>query len=101
MRKKMRLTRKSVPVLATAMCVVAAMTAQTIAGQEQTAAAKGQERSWLPGDHHIHSEWSVGWDDSKTPPAPIRGGDAVYPISTNAQMAKKYGLQWMVSTDHG
>jgi hypothetical protein len=29
------------------------------------------------------------------------GGDGIYPISKNAQMARKYGLSWMVSTDHG
>lgn len=23
-----------------------------------------QDRSWLAGDHHIHSHYSVGWNDS-------------------------------------
>lgn len=58
-------------------------------------------RSWLAGDHHIHSRYSVGWDFEETPPAPIRGGDAIYPIPMNALMAKHYGLSWMVATDHG
>lgn len=58
-------------------------------------------RSWLAGDHHIHSRYSVGWDYEANPPAPIKGGDAIYPIPMNALMAKFYGLSWMVSTDHG
>jgi hypothetical protein len=58
-------------------------------------------RAWLPGDHHIHSRFSVGWDESANPPAPIIGGDAVYPIPLNAEKARDYGLAWMVSTDHG
>lgn len=59
------------------------------------------ERKWLAGDHHIHSRYSVGWDNDSTPPAPIIAGDAIYPIPMNALMAKRYGLSWMVSTDHG
>jgi hypothetical protein len=58
-------------------------------------------RHWLAGDHHIHSRYSVGWNDSTNPPTPIIAGDAKYPIPTNAQMARRYGLSWMVSTDHG
>ena len=58
-------------------------------------------RSWVAGDHHIHSRWSVGWDRSTNPPTPIKGGDAIYPIHMNALMAQHYGLSWMVSTDHG
>jgi len=58
-------------------------------------------RRWLAGDHHIHSRYSVGWSDSTSPPTPIIAGDARYPIPTNAEMARKYGLAWMVSTDHG
>ena len=59
------------------------------------------ERKWLAGDHHIHSRYSVGWDNDSTPPSPIIAGDAIYPIPMNALMAKRYGLSWMVSTDHG
>ena len=56
---------------------------------------------WLAGDHHIHSRYSVGWDREQNPPAPIIAGDAVYPTPVNAAMAKKFGLSWMVTTDHG
>ena len=58
------------------------------------------EPTWLAGDHHIHSENSVGWDKSD-PPKPIVGGDAKYPIEKNAAMARQFGLAWMVATDHG
>jgi len=58
-------------------------------------------RSWLAGDHHIHSRWSVGWNRDVTPPAPIKGGDAIYPIAMNAVMARRFGLSWTVATDHG
>jgi len=61
----------------------------------------GGNRSWRAGDHHIHSEYSVEADTSVNPPKLIIGGDAVYPIVTNAIMAKNFGLQWMVCTDHG
>jgi hypothetical protein len=60
-----------------------------------------EQRSWLAGDHHIHGEFSVGWDRSTNPPTPILGGDARYSTSTNAEMAKAHGLSWMVTTDHG
>lgn len=68
-------------------------------GARTEAAVPG--RSWLAGDHHIHSRYSVGWDTTTRPPAPIIAGDARYPIPTNAEMAKRHGLAWMVSTDHG
>ncbi len=44
------------------------------------------ERRWLAGDHHIHSRYSVGWDNDSTPPAPIIAGDAIYLIPMNALM---------------
>lgn len=56
---------------------------------------------WLAGDHHIHSEYSVGWDRTVEPPRLIIGRDAVYPIPRNARMARRYGLEWTVATDHG
>lgn len=56
---------------------------------------------WIAGDHHIHSRFSVGWDRDQNPPAPILGGDAIYPTPMNALMARYYGLGWMVTTDHG
>lgn len=66
------------------------------------AAATAEEgRSWLAGDHHVHSEWSVDWDESTSPPAPIRGGDSPYSRSRNAVQALAHGLRWMVHTDHG
>lgn len=65
------------------------------------AADAGQGRSWLAGDHHVHSEWSVDWDESTSPPTPIRGGDSPYTRSRNATQAVAHGLRWMVHTDHG
>ena len=56
---------------------------------------------WIAGDHHIHSRYSTGWDREQEPPAPILGGEAIYPIQMNALMAKYFGLGWMVATDHG
>lgn len=61
---------------------------------------KDDSRRWLAGDHHIHSEFSVGWTRT-FPPEPIIGGDAIYAISKNAEMARSFGLEWMVTTDHG
>ncbi len=58
-------------------------------------------RSWLAGDHHIHSEWSVGWDEETNPPTPIIGGGAKYSIQHNAEQALRFGLDWIVITDHG
>jgi len=59
-----------------------------------------EQRTWLAGDHHIHSEYSVGWEETD-PPEPIIGGDAAYSITRNAEMARTFGLAWMVATDHG
>jgi len=59
------------------------------------------DRSWQAGDHHVHSEWSVDWDRSTTPPTPIRGGDSSYSRTHNARQALANGLTWMVHTDHG
>ncbi len=70
----------------------------------QTPAPKQDSRTgprWLAGDHHIHSRYSVGLDMKTTPPSPVLGSDAVYPITTNAAMARRFGLSWMVATDHG
>jgi hypothetical protein len=62
------------------------------------------QRRWLSGDHHVHSQYSVGFKpaaDPTQPPTPIVGGDAIYPIPKNAEMGAKFGLSWMVATDHG
>lgn len=58
-------------------------------------------RTWVAGDHHIHSRWSVGWDRSVDPPEFNIGGAGVYPMPMNAVMARHFGLSWMVATDHG
>ncbi|PVM83427.1 phosphoesterase [Caulobacter endophyticus] len=62
------------------------------------------KRQWLAGDHHVHSWYSAGTkpsDDPTKPPTLVKAGDAVNPITTNARMAKRHGLSWMVATDHG
>ncbi|MFJ9758332.1 phosphoesterase [Streptomyces sp. NPDC101149] len=58
-------------------------------------------RVWRAGDHHVHSEYSGEFDTSTNPPKFIKGADAVYPIVTNAIMAKNFGLTWAMCTDHG
>jgi hypothetical protein len=58
-------------------------------------------RRWLAGDHHVHSRFSVEYDQEQSPPSFTVGGDAHYPIPMNATMARRHGLDWMVSTDHG
>ncbi|WP_310496144.1 phosphoesterase [Sandarakinorhabdus sp.] len=62
-------------------------------------------RQWLPGDHHIHSEFSADYNadpaSPQTAPIPLLGKDGRYAIVKNAQMARQFGLRWMVSTDHG
>ena len=63
--------------------------------------ANNSDKSWLAGDHHIHSHYSVGWNKKVSPPKAKLGGDAVYSTPKNAQMAKQHGLIWMVTTDHG
>ncbi len=73
----------------------------TLGLQSKALAQDNTNRTWLAGDHHIHSRYSVGWDHEVDPPAPIKGGDAIYPIPMNALMAKYHGLSWMVTTDHG
>ena len=64
------------------------------------------EARWLAGDHHVHSEYSATWSEKgepseDRPPVPRIAGDAIYPIIENARQARAYGLDWMVSTDHG
>jgi hypothetical protein len=60
---------------------------------------ESQER-WLAGDHHVHSRYSVTYDQDNLPAYSI-GGDGIYPIPMNALMAKHFGLDWKVATDHG
>ncbi|GGB56771.1 hypothetical protein GCM10010833_09370 [Blastomonas aquatica] len=63
------------------------------------------QRRWLAGDHHVHSVYSARYRSDPErpgePPEPLLGGDAWYPVLQNAQMARRFGLDWMVSTDHG
>ncbi|ROP34530.1 PHP domain-containing protein [Pseudokineococcus lusitanus] len=47
---------------------------------------RGQQYSWLAGDHHIHTQYSP---------------DAMYRVSDQVHAAGRYGLDWMVITDHG
>jgi hypothetical protein len=70
-------------------------------GELAWAADPDDGRRWLAGDHHVHSEWSVNWDDKTSPPTPIRGGDSPYTRSRNAQRALANGMSWIVHTDHG
>lgn len=69
--------------------------------EQGSQAEKTGTETWLAGDHHIHSRYSLGWDMETDPPTPVPGGDAIYPIPMNALMAKRHGLDWMVATDHG
>ena len=73
------------------------------AAQRAEAQRRGDARNrvWRPGDHHIHSEYSGDFDTSTNPPTFFKGADAVYPIVTNAIMAKFFGLTWVMCTDHG
>lgn len=73
-----------------------------------TTPAAGQsdkERRWLAGDHHVHSIYSARYREDPAhpdrPPVPEIGGDSAHTILQNTQMARRFGLDWMVSTDHG
>lgn len=73
--------------------------------QDSALVAERNGRSWLAGDHHIHSQFSADYEadpaDPTAPPKAMLGVDGRYPIPTNAAMARRFGLAWMVSTDHG
>lgn len=62
-------------------------------------------RRWLAGDHHVHSRFSARYEPDpaspEAPPVPQLGGDGNHTIIQNAEMAQRFGLDWMVSTDHG
>ena len=66
----------------------------------QNAVEQEPEQRWLAGDHHMHSRFSVGYDEDNLPAYTI-GGGGVYPIPMNARMSRHYGLDWTVATDHG
>lgn len=69
------------------------------------AAPAGEGRRWLAGDHHVHSEFSADYEpDPAAPtvaPVPVLGVDGRYPVLQNATMGRRFGLSWMVTTDHG
>ena len=94
----------AIRVVSTTVALLAALAACAPAAGTTTVVGSvvgSGEFSWLPGDHHVHSRYSVGWNNDSSPPAPIIGGDAIYPIPMNALMGKTHGLRWMVATDHG
>lgn len=79
-------------------CTAAVLLLAASAGN--ASAQQDEGRRWLAGDHHIHSRFSVELDESTEPPTPIIGGEP-YPTPMNALMATHFGLEWMVTTDHG
>jgi hypothetical protein len=89
--------------ISTRAAVALVVAAGAVAGSIALTQAQ-PNRTWLAGDSHIHSIYSPGYNREKNPPEPIVGGelgDAQYPTEQNATKAKEYGLQWMVTTDHG
>ncbi|MFF0316395.1 phosphoesterase [Micromonospora sp. NPDC005252] len=70
-------------------------------GDDTSDRGNAKNRSWRAGDHHVHSEYSGEFDTAKSPIVFHKGADAVYPIVTNAIMAKNFGLTWAMCTDHG
>lgn len=69
--------------------------------EEQRRRGDSRNREWRAGDQHIHSEYSGDFNTGTNPPTFSKGTDAVYPIVTNAIMAKYFGLKWTMCTDHG
>jgi len=71
----------------------------------QTDPGENDGRRWLAGDHHVHSRFSAQYAPDtaapEAPPVPQLGGDGNHTIIQNAEAAHRYGLSWMVSTDHG
>lgn len=70
-------------------------------GDDEGDRGGAKNRSWRAGDHHVHSEYSGEFDTTRSPIVFHKGADAVYPIVTNAIMAKNFGLTWAMCTDHG
>ncbi|MGA3601155.1 phosphoesterase [Lysinibacillus agricola] len=95
--------RKSTILLATSLAAtfVISTTGITPTIAEAKNSEEQDKSTWLAGDHHIHSEFSYKYDYTQNPITFVKGGDAVYPIEKQAEMAKKYGLDWIVTTDHG
>ncbi|WP_232492300.1 phosphoesterase [Novosphingobium kaempferiae] len=63
------------------------------------------QRRWLAGDHHVHSIYSARYEadpeHSEHLPDPVIGGDSSHTTLQNVEMARRFGLDWMVTTDHG
>ncbi|MDH2425321.1 phosphoesterase [Sphaerisporangium sp. TRM90804] len=87
--------------LVAANSVLGAGPAAADAEDERGSRGNDRNRAWRAGDHHVHSEYSGDFDTSTNPPKFTKGADAVYPIVTNAIMAKHFGLSWAMCTDHG
>lgn len=82
-----------------ATIIAGIVTLMSACSVQDTDEEESQER-WLAGDHHVHSRYSVTYDQDNLPAYSI-GGDGVYPIPMNALMARHFGLSWKVATDHG
>ncbi|AQR61486.1 phosphoesterase [Brevundimonas sp. LM2] len=67
--------------------------------------AQSEGARWLAGDHHVHSRFSATYTpdpaDPTALPRPTLGGDGPHTIVQNGAAAGRFGLRWMVSTDHG
>lgn len=59
----------------------------SIAAVTQIQCVSTPDRRWLAGDSHLHSHWSQN--------------DGLYSTPLNARMARRFGLEWIVTTDHG
>ncbi|HEY5665542.1 MAG TPA: phosphoesterase [Gammaproteobacteria bacterium] len=96
------LNRRNLESWRAAACAGALSLALGLAGCSDSAPqVTDQSRRWLAGDHHIHSQFSLTYDSSGEEPVPVLRGHGIYPIPHNAVMAQHFGLDWMVSTDHG
>lgn len=59
---------------------------QAFAKEDDDSDRRPHRLSWLAGDHHIHTQYSL---------------DARYRVADHVAHAADYGLSWMVITDHG
>ena len=68
-----------------------------MAGFLSPLSAGAGERQWLAGDHHVHSHYSGRYVDGVYK----LGADGIYPLAKNAEMARGFGVRWLVAIDHG